>query len=494
MKYHDNEVIVIGKNGLYISDDSTFIVKDFRITSKQDPDPKNKINDIHRMSKNKFTFKVGRSKSDPVANWFNDLFSNYNDPGANNGDRTTFDHTAGGLNFAFKGELTLTVSGGGLSGATKVIFKDVCFAQGSSGASNNWWFAQKTGQHTRYGDDTLLTIGSDSQGRTVYASFLRGGNKVNEISLESICILSGSPRDRNYRVKDMPNLLSRFPKKKTTELMIKNMSMPTQADLINSHIQGFTIMPTSDYYVFSYNTTSGSYGRIMAGTKTGKKINFKSYKKALRHPGGIQAIGDYVVVPSEADKSASIALYDTRSLKVEELRRVEKFKMEVQHKAGAVGITDYENAQKRPCYLMIIGYEESKNNFAYHIYTADASKGIESATFTDEKKKIILDIEFQGFALLTGTDNRVYMLGLYPDGSGTSSYNDMMYLYEINTSNWSWSKLGYKQVESSGGGMSGVHFRWGAGAFANSSGIVTALATRRDILNKELNTNQWVSS
>ena len=53
---------------------------------------------------------------------------------------------------------------------------------------NNWWFGQRSGQHTRDSDgpDTVLAIGSTTEGRTVYASFLRGGNEVNEISLEAI--------------------------------------------------------------------------------------------------------------------------------------------------------------------------------------------------------------------------------------------------------------------------------------------------------------------
>ena len=57
-------------------------------------------------------------------------------------------------------------------------------------------------------------------------------------------------------------------------------------------------------------------------------------------------MGDYLLVPSEQDASAHIALYDLRSLAVKELRRVETFDLAVSHKAGALGITSYEDGIK----------------------------------------------------------------------------------------------------------------------------------------------------
>lgn len=79
-----------------------------------------------------------------------------------NGDRTTFDHTADKLNFAFVGELNLEVVTESLPDGIVVSFDDVVFAQGSTLFSNNWWFGQKQGQHTLDSDgpNRMLALGT----------------------------------------------------------------------------------------------------------------------------------------------------------------------------------------------------------------------------------------------------------------------------------------------------------------------------------------------
>lgn len=90
-----------------------------------------------------------------------------------NGDRTTFDQTADDLNFAFVGDLHLVVDTADDPQGLSVTFPDVVIAQGSTLFRNNWWFGQRSGQHTRDSDgpNTVLVIGSTTEGRTVYASF-----------------------------------------------------------------------------------------------------------------------------------------------------------------------------------------------------------------------------------------------------------------------------------------------------------------------------------
>ena len=80
----------------------TFTVTDLCITSEQDPNARNYVGQIHILNDGEISFNVGRKGSAEVATWFNDRFSGYNNPSVN-GDRTTFDHTADNLNFAFLG-------------------------------------------------------------------------------------------------------------------------------------------------------------------------------------------------------------------------------------------------------------------------------------------------------------------------------------------------------------------------------------------------------
>lgn len=66
---------------------------------------------------------------------------------------------------------------------------------------------------------------------------------------------------------------------------------------------------------------------------------------------------------------------------VKELRRVETFDLAVNHKAGALGITSYEDKNGIEYYVMIVAHLDGENT-VYHVYRALASNGIENARFT----------------------------------------------------------------------------------------------------------------
>jgi len=105
----------------------TFTLKDFHVTTGQDPDNHLKKGNSYVMdSKNQFLFVLGRKKSKEVANSFNVACPH---------DRNTFNHTAGELNFWMKGDLKLTFKNG-----LTYTFQNIFLAQGHSGLSNNWWF------------------------------------------------------------------------------------------------------------------------------------------------------------------------------------------------------------------------------------------------------------------------------------------------------------------------------------------------------------------
>ncbi|KAF9258074.1 hypothetical protein L218DRAFT_796533, partial [Marasmius fiardii PR-910] len=143
-----------------------FTVTDFKISSGQDPDNKNKVGDVHSFIgfteyTQKFVFTCGRHGTSDVAS-----FWNTNIPA----DKNTFGHTAGDLNFAFLGTLFLNVST--QDGSRRVTFTDIGLAQGHSGSTNNWWFGGKNCKHE--GDNEVTCNGTDQNGNTVKFTFLRG--------------------------------------------------------------------------------------------------------------------------------------------------------------------------------------------------------------------------------------------------------------------------------------------------------------------------------
>ena len=492
MTYRNNEVTVQGSGGIQITS-GTFTVKEFSITPGQDPDGKNYVGKVHNLSGGKFSFEVGRQGSSTVASWFNERLSRYNDNSVN-GDRTTFDHTAGDLNFAFIGDLRLSVTTSAYPQGITVTFPDAAFAQGKSGLSNNWWFGQKKGQHTRDSDgpNRVLVFGTDTSGRTVYASFLRGGNDASTVSLEALYV-PGAASDRAVAV---PNVRAAFHGLPVNGSLTNLQGFTGNYDAVSCHVQGYTQYDNSEgtrYALLTHSVTTAPYAHIVAGTKNGSdKYGFKTYLQNWNHPGGIQAIGDYLLVPTEMNTQAHVSLYDLRSLKVQELRRVESFDLAVNHKAGALGITTYKAAGVE-YYLLVVAHLDERNS-VYHIYRAPAAGGLENASFT-KVGSFPFEKDFQGFGLVTeeGT-NDVYLIGLWSQSEG-ASFADYAYLYQINTQNWTISnELDQIHMVSTGGGIGifGVHFRYGAGVSVTPDKKLVVSASERN-RGSSMAVNDWVN-
>ena len=137
--YHDNNVKVetrpvSGFGNLFDNDKDLgwtitggyFEMSTYNVTQGQDPE--NRLwKKSYSMDKNhQFTFQFGRKASKDVAASFNKACPP---------EHNTFNHTAGELNFWAKGTMVLTFRNG-----ETYVFSNTYFAQGHSGATNNWWF------------------------------------------------------------------------------------------------------------------------------------------------------------------------------------------------------------------------------------------------------------------------------------------------------------------------------------------------------------------
>lgn len=495
MTYRDNALTLSAAPEIDIID-GYFQVNEFCITDGQDPNEENKVGQIHTLEDGQLHFNVGRSASQKVAEWFNQKFSGYNDKSIN-GDRTTFDHTAEDLNFAFVGDLNINVTTADNPQGISVSFPNVGIAQGSTQLRNNWWFGQLTGQHTLDSDgpNRVLVFGVDDSGNQVFASFLRGGNDVNEVTLCDLYV-ADDPIDRATTVDDVQTAFSDIP---IDGQRVDLQGFPGNYDPTVSHIQGHTLFEGKDntlYSILTHSVSTADYAHILAGPVDGDEFfGFKTYMKGWKHPGGIQTIGDYLLVPSEQDDHAYISLYDLRTLQVGELRRVETFSLATDHKVGAMGITSYQDPSGNEYYLLVAAHLDGTNS-EYHIYRASAVNGIETADF-QEVGSFNLDKDFQGFGLVTETGtNNVYMIGLWSPTEALS-YADYEYLYQLNTENWSVEPvLSERHLISTGGaaGVLGVHFRYGAGVYVSNDRRMMISATERNsVMGSTLTANVWRS-
>lgn len=195
MTYRDNEVTIRLSSSDYSLVRGSYTVESHSVTNGQDPNG-NIYDGMTRSFDNegKMVFYVGRKGSEDTAKWFNDRIAP---------SQTTFDHSAGELNFAFIGTLKLTLTGGiFVSGQETFTFSDVTIAQGHAGASNNWWFG---GTHCSYMKDHKVSCtGISSRGVQATFQFLRGGNGVSTI--EAIPITMIDTADWMSKLNDGTNL------------------------------------------------------------------------------------------------------------------------------------------------------------------------------------------------------------------------------------------------------------------------------------------------
>jgi len=160
MSYHDNDVIFLIDN----IQAGKYVVKDYYIPSAQDPDHHVKIGTVAYMDVYEWndddagmlTFKLGREGSTHVANWWKNRVSS---------NENIYNDEPGKLNFAMKGDLTVTVGG------KKYVFSDFYIAQGHNWAGNNWWIGSR--ECTNTGEDEIMHCNAtDESGKRVIFEFI----------------------------------------------------------------------------------------------------------------------------------------------------------------------------------------------------------------------------------------------------------------------------------------------------------------------------------
>lgn len=284
------------------------------------------------------------------------------------------------------------------------------------------------------------------------------------------------------------------------------------------HIQGYTQYQRDNtmYYIFTHHT-AGDYGYIMIanGMDCTKETVIRT-PKGYNHPAGVQCVGQYLFVPCEnKDGGSSILIYDLMNLTpmgtASYIENQHIKKINFTHRAGCLGVTDYQSNGKR-YYIMAVGANE-----VYHVYRAEVDEEMLKKNFAnisfnkvgsfslkDVKIKELEDngstreevrtIDCQGMGLATdGNDEAVYMVAPVLRGA-----DDWVYLFRLNIGDSSVSAtpiLGRHMICCGGIiGHSGIHYRWGTGIRIRPQNKLVVLATARNCLpawDADLDTNHW---
>lgn len=305
----------------------------------------------------------------------------------------------------------------------------------------------------------------------------------------------------SIKVKNVPDAFKNLPENGNHE---KFKSLPYFANIGPEHIQGYTQYQNDNdiQYLFTHNTT-GTEGYLLATNSNDgnyvKKIRLEGNK--CNHPGGIQAIGQYLFIPCEEEGKSKILIYDIETMaKVKLAEYIDdngNKSSQFKHEGSCLGITDYEQNGKK-YYLLLVGDHQK-----YYGYRAEIPDNISELVFSPvgyinltHKGHESKDMNCQGIGLVTdSTDEATYMIGMMSHESGLT-YSDWAYLIKITICD---DKIGYekiseKHLENEGGihGVDGSHFRWGAGIRVKPNGNLVLLATSRNIIaGTKLDTTFW---
>lgn len=188
----------------------------------------------------------------------------------------------------------------------------------------------------------------------------------------------------------------------------------------NDHIQG--IAPKNGTRsvegVLSGSSADGGYLASYASSKVEATSIWPKRPEDYDHGGGAQMLGDYLAFAVESDRSednAKVAIYDLKTMS----NPVLKYWFDCGYsKASAVAITNFTDGTTDRALLATYDYEPRRMRF--FIAELSAVKGSTNPfkhiyTYKEAGGGVLAGDQFQNFALVTSTAEKIYLLGFRED-------------------------------------------------------------------------------
>ena len=282
---------------------------------------------------------------------------------------------------------------------------------------------------------------------------------------------------------------------------------------IENHLQGIAMY--KDFYIFS--NSDDPYGRLVFVSKLGDKdVDKKTIWKdtALEHPGGIQVIGDYLLMGAEGKEGGKdvgkILLYDLTPLNNSDPQVPGDPKtlltIDGKSRASTVGVTDILqlNGIKLPydkrVYIIGVTSGSKLDLYSTNQVGLDDIMGITELTL-QATYDFSYDSDYHSMALFcSNNDNSLHFIGFRAPSSG-ATYRDTYDVYQLTDKNGHFIKddkgrpkqIRYDQhcitEHYETAVHAGVHFRWGSGIQIESSSEIKLLVTKRNCNDKEMAIN-----
>lgn len=289
-----------------------------------------------------------------------------------------------------------------------------------------------------------------------------------------------SINDTNPRVKDVEAQFKKITNDAKKRLISGNTD---ELNIGVDHIQGIARNATN---VFLTHSSPGERGILIVCSRgENSKIlqKVKLHNKGYPHPGGIQLIGDVLVIPVEKDVGSFVMFYDLRPIALNKEPQRLEVQIERGAKAGAAGITSYFNSLQRQ-EVHLVGVYDNGSTWIYE----SNGKPLDSPelSFTRTRLPDLKQSDYSAINLLTDDSNRVWMIGFRTKKKGAAYVEDYMDLYQFDFAQAAFEKKVMNQhvitKHGSTKGSYGVHFRWAGGLIINSSDSIAALACQRNFV------------
>lgn len=264
-------------------------------------------------------------------------------------------------------------------------------------------------------------------------------------------------------------------------------------DVDFTHIQG--IVHTDDYVFLSHNRDAFMHTGLV-GVISKKKgeilywFDTPRHEDRYPHPGGMQLIGDYLMVPVEnGDHNQSyVYFYDLATMTNKVPPQPLAYSLRRHNGTGAAGITNYASGGTE--YYLMAAYDNGNLHFYKSNGKTLADPDFALSSLFESK---VAEGGYSAISLLTDKNNGLYMVGFWTDGAEGLDPTDYMDYYTLNIDKKSVSGLVQRRhmITQYGGivGSYGVHFRYGAGLRILSDTTLKAYATQRNFVGYSVSTN-----
>lgn len=296
-------------------------------------------------------------------------------------------------------------------------------------------------------------------------------------------LVRSSPVHGNPRLLDVPAAFAAVPEKGFNEAYRNNPKLPTEGA---SHVQG--IAKYGRYYFISHDEYYHRPLPVPSGYLLQYDRQTQDFLKKYRtipgfpHPGGCQAIGDYLAVPVELDGSSTISFYYIGDL--DEQVGPQLLSTQIHRPtngSGAVGITDVGKGADR---RYVVGVYDDSQVTIYLSTPHPLDHPL--CEFSKVYQARPGGRGADGLCLLTDIDDNVYFVTFTTDDDS----RDWAELYIVGLQYNGYGFVDERQFYTNSSGINNVHFRWGSGMTVESSVALQFYCTDRN-LPRELNVNSF---